>query len=66
MQAGHPALEDMVQLPPGSEPPSVPVSLTLTAGDKCAHSAVDSNSAGRGIHSFVLSKWITNKIGASN
>jgi hypothetical protein len=25
---------------PGSEPPSVPVSLTLTAGDKCAHSAV--------------------------
>ena len=55
-----------MQLPPGSEPPSVPVSLTLTAGDKCAHSAVDSNSAGRGIHSFVLSKWITNKIGASD
>lgn len=31
------ALEDAVQLPPGSEPPSVPRSLTLSAGDRCAH-----------------------------
>ena len=46
-QAGHPALEVMVQLPPGSEPPSVPTSLTLTAGDKCAHLASYYYSAGR-------------------